>query len=355
MITGTGTGISLQAQFQHAIGLYNKLDNSDLSCSDISFQTMAKETADLLLDCKHKVESLSMFSTNEILEDINTADLRFLLVNAYLGEVVLQILSQDRGVELTKAEGHFRNYLTQLEQYEILSKSDKQFLLSELGQITLTADLRRNEKTQRFKMEKELKGRLQMLTEQLRLKGAANSASGDNAGDLDGDDVEREIVMATVQLMVLKSIASLRMIKDEREMLEFAKKRREAQQTMMASGSVDTENRVEMAASRRRLADYTGPLMDTKGKPLRPFVVRSQRETVKEGVFRPGHNLPTMTIDEYLEREMERGNFLSGGTKRPEKYVAPDNDNDAIETEMYKARAFDEFKDDNPRGWGESP
>jgi immunoglobulin-binding protein 1 len=30
-------------------------------------------------------------------------------------------------------------------------------------------------------------------------------------------------------------------------------------------------------------------------------------------VFGPGHNLPTMSIDEYLQIERERGNILSGG------------------------------------------
>jgi hypothetical protein len=50
-------------------------------------------------------------------------------------------------------------------------------------------------------------------------------------------------------------------------------------------------------------------------KPLRPFVISNRgREEIQKQVFRPGHNLPTMTIDEYLELERQRGNILSGGT-----------------------------------------
>ncbi|KAL5034884.1 Type 2A phosphatase-associated protein 42, variant 2 [Batrachochytrium dendrobatidis] len=243
---------------------------------------------------------------------------------------------------------HLRAFLGRLEEYEILTKSDKQYLLSELGQLTLSADLRRNEKIARFKMERDVKIQLKALTEQLQLKDQMNA----NSGEVDVDDVERQILMTTIQLFIQKSIASLRMIKDEKEMLEFAKKRSETEQRTSMSISGSSADRVESRVAHRKLADLTGPLMDAKGKPLRPFIVRSQREAIKENVFKSGHNLPTMTIDEYLEREIARGNFLSGGTERPEKVVAADNDDAAIEAEMYKARAFDEFKDENPRGWG---
>ena len=48
-------------------------------------------------------------------------------------------------------------------------------------------------------------------------------------------------------------------------------------------------------------------------QPLRPFVITSKREQLREGVFRPGWRLPTMSIDEYLEQERARGNIIEGG------------------------------------------
>lgn len=56
-----------------------------------------------------------------------------------------------------------------------------------------------------------------------------------------------------------------------------------------------------------------GPLLSKEGKPLRPFTLVDARSKLKDEVFRPGHNLPTMTIDEYLEEEQRRGNIISGG------------------------------------------
>jgi immunoglobulin-binding protein 1 len=56
-----------------------------------------------------------------------------------------------------------------------------------------------------------------------------------------------------------------------------------------------------------------GPLLSKEGKPLRPFTLVDSRSRMKDEVFRPGHNLPTMTIDEYLEEEQRRGNIIEGG------------------------------------------
>ena len=53
-------------------------------------------------------------------------------------------------------------------------------------------------------------------------------------------------------------------------------------------------------------------------KPLRPFTIlpageSANRARLQAQVFRPDHRLPTMSIDEYLEIERERGNILTGG------------------------------------------
>ena len=82
----------------------------------------------------------------------------------------------------------------------------------------------------------------------------------------------------------------------------------------------------------------------------------TKREALQKQVFRPGHNLPTMTIEEYLDLEIARGNVLSGGTyvyrnliHREPQTTQIDEDS---EEATYKARQWDAFKDDNPAGWG---
>lgn len=93
-----------------------------------------------------------------------------------------------------------------------------------------------------------------------------------------------------------------------------------------------------------------GPLLSRDGKPLQPFTLTDRRTQLRQGVFRPGHNLPTMSIDEYLEEEKRRGGIIEGGEQAAPE---PDEDNlDKADEETMKARAWDEFKEENPRGSG---
>ena len=39
----------------------------------------------------------------------------------------------------------------------------------------------------------------------------------------------------------------------------------------------------------------------------------AERARLQAQVFQAGHRLPTMSIDEYLQIEQERGNIITGG------------------------------------------
>ena len=97
----------------------------------------------------------------------------------------------------------------------------------------------------------------------------------------------------------------------------------------------------------------SGPLLSPNGKPLQPFTLLDTRSTLRKGVFQPGHRLPTMTIDEYLEEEKRRGGIISGGgnTEGEERVVNEDNLDEA-DRETMKKREWDEFVENNPKGSG---
>ncbi|PHH71705.1 hypothetical protein CDD83_5121 [Cordyceps sp. RAO-2017] len=61
--------------------------------------------------------------------------------------------------------------------------------------------------------------------------------------------------------------------------------------------------------------------------------------------------MPTMSIDEYLDEERRRGNILQGGAE-PARPPPDEDDMAAVDRETYKARDWDDFKDENPRGSG---
>lgn len=97
-------------------------------------------------------------------------------------------------------------------------------------------------------------------------------------------------------------------------------------------------------------AANAGPILSAAGKPLRPFTLLDSRQTIKNGVFKSGHNLPTMTIDEYLEEERARGGIIEGGGEASGRSPEPDEDNyEKGDAETMKAREWDEFVESNPK------
>lgn len=93
-----------------------------------------------------------------------------------------------------------------------------------------------------------------------------------------------------------------------------------------------------------------GPILSTGGKPLRPFTLLDNRQSLKNGVFKPGHNLPTMTIDEYLEEERKNGGIIEGGGAASGLSPEPDEDDyEKGDKETVKAREWDEFVEANPK------
>lgn len=112
----------------------------------------------------------------------------------------------------------------------------------------------------------------------------------------------------------------------------------------------DYSDRLDRPLSELLASGNAGPILDKGGKPLRPFTLLDNRQQLQNGVFRPGHNLPTMTIDEYLEEEKRRGGIIEGGGEASGIIPEPDEDNyDKLDVETMKARDWDEFVEANPK------
>jgi len=111
-------------------------------------------------------------------------------------------------------------------------------------------------------------------------------------------------------------------------------------------------------------------LIDSAGKPLQPFTIlpsgtSDDRTRLRSQVFQADHRLPTMSIDEYLEIEQQRGNILTGGglqsAAKPttSEQLAMDAEEDGTafgdaksEEKRKKDEDWARFTDDNPRGAG---
>ena len=93
--------------------------------------------------------------------------------------------------------------------------------------------------------------------------------------------------------------------------------------------------------------------MSKEGRPLQPFTLLDSRQRLRDGVFRPSHRLPTMTIDEYLAEEKRRGGIIENqGGQNPLPSNLDEDDFEVADKETMKARQWDEFKEENPKGSG---
>ena len=196
---------------------------------------------------------------------------------------------------------------------------------------------RRDGKIANFRAEKALKERLELLKRNPRYL---------EHGD---EEVMRDLYLAQITFAVHSAFQALDSLNRELEILAQAPR-------PLAPGTTQTPSPEDIAATRldmplRRLQSIRGgPLLSKEGKPLQPFTLVGGRDEIARGVFRSGHNLPTMSIEEYLEEEKRQGNILKGGVE--EKTVVDEDDIDAVDRETYKARQWDEFTDHNPKGAG---
>lgn len=133
------------------------------------------------------------------------------------------------------------------------------------------------------------------------------------------DDILRELYITTIQFSIMQSLQALEGILLELDILKMAPppgqepSREQAEQDDRMRGVSDDGYSDRLDNPNIFTNNNGGPLLSADGKPLRPFTILGKREEIRKGVFRPGHNLPTMTIDEYLDEERRRGNIIEGG------------------------------------------
>ncbi|KAF3909429.1 hypothetical protein AA313_de0202193 [Arthrobotrys entomopaga] len=318
------------------------------------YKLAVAEALDTISACKNLINDLSLFSTNETLEDVATSELRYFLADTQRGDLLLK--QHDRATRLSilhTARDAYRSFLSLCDSYGLLGSYEKRaYQLSDKISPTIFSDMhsdaaaRRNSKIERYKQEKELKSKLEHLSQ------ITNSPNID-------DEQVRSLYLSQIQLAVMQSLQQIEGIYLEIDILgkapseEQLLERRQMQQEEdersrrrkeddKYSDRVDPSEIFRKANGRR--------LLSSDGKPLQPFTLLPNREIVKGGVFGPGHRLPTMTIDEYLEAERERGGIIEGGGEQSGIQPEPDEDNlELADQETYKARQWDEFTEANPK------
>ncbi|KAK8146159.1 hypothetical protein G3M48_003485 [Beauveria asiatica] len=364
---------SLKALYASAESARSALDTHHPDARAPAFATALAATLALYARCRALVAAASLFSPNETADDVATPALPYLLLDLRLADLVQRTPYESppqRTLVVRRARAAYESFLALVDSYGLVTgrhakllerymQEPQTFAVAAAAAAATGGDMaaRRDAKIAAYNAEKELKQKLETLRNDARY--SAENGGGD-------EDVVRQAHLAAVEFGVHAALQGLESLNREMEMLAMAPEQPPpTTQDNGAANDTDSRHRRRGGGGDAEDDDTTwrldtplrhtgagaGPLLSAQGKPLQPFTLVGSRADLKRGVFRAGHNLPTMSVDEYLEEERRRGNILSGGTD-PEKPAVDEDDMDAVDRETYKAREWDDFKDENRRGAG---
>ncbi|KAK2849545.1 hypothetical protein Q5P01_009379 [Channa striata] len=322
--------------------IFEELDSTNEPLASNSVQVRLKRGMKMLEEASRMAAQLDLFSRNEELEEVATADLKYLLLPALLGALTMKQTSRDKRLDMVQtARAYFMDFLRRCKEYNIsqfeLPKSvgedassddtsdngapKPKSVPSTSGLFAMAAQ--RQSKIERYRQKKELEARLSDV------RRAVDSGQAD-------DEVTRDFYLLNIRRWISVSLEEIESIDQEMEILknmDFIKQ---------------NESRQPPPPAR---------------PPMKPFILT--KDAVQAKVFGAGYpSLPTMTVDDWYEQHSKHGVLPDQGIPRR---VAVEEDTDAKEREeeeketkaenddeesLQKARNWDDWKDNHRRGYG---
>jgi len=277
------------------------------------------------------VKSLHLFSSNEDLEDISTKNLRFLLIEFYLGELFLKIVDSYRLRNLKESKNYFISFLNKCEKFNLINQEDLDSLHRE---FPLDPQATRKEKISRFKREKEVSQRFHELVKKRAeaRKKERGSISSHHEEEEEEEEETRELIRTLIEMSIQKATDSLEMTQKECTMLEQIEKMK-----------------IENGGNIPKPTPEPDPFIQTFTIPTQ----LTQRETINSRVFLPGYPTHTLTPEQWADQQMKLG-LLPTQTNNNVSNEKKKEDEDEKENEeaTLKSRTWDDWKDENTRGSG---
>lgn len=323
-------------------------------------------------------------SANETIDDVATMDLRCVLAQRLVGLAHARRVADDGALAMARACDAMERFLEDVTALECAPKSEREAIEAALGRDDdddeedersgreeeastssnvkttrfmslggMTRDAR-GDKLRRFKRRKEIRARVDAVRAAMaRLDDDEEEDDSDeetNRGN-DEDELAREYWTLEIESAILDTLDELPTMRMEREMLE---RRDEIEETR------EIEERRRAAEDDRvgRRAGAQNFTIERATAALTLDAAADHRSRFRDGVFKPSHILPTMTVEEF--GEIERKEMLEREIQSARRAALRDAERAAKsadeieEEELRQAREWDDFKDDNPYGSGNS-
>jgi len=368
----------------------NNNHTSELSLSDayrdavrISSDGTESGTAiELLTALQNRISSASLFSSNDVLDDLPTSSMPLLSVEFHLATALSSAPTQtsaERQVNINRSRDLLYGYLRKLDDLEGVLDDEparyyKQMLEDEeeddgegnYGKTTrMTPTQIRETKIARYRARKVQREEFERLTALRERRSRLGVADEDEVDGYDGDGVDRSLALAELRGYAFDALDELLSTRKELDMLEMAVRmenergemQRHKGETYGGGGGGGGDGSGQLTRNSLEVTHVT--------RDSATGQIQLKREEIQSSVFRPGWNLPTMTLTEYGETEMSRAREREErqkqtefeGLKKPRRYEqlvkdgAEDNA-DLVDASARLDREWDDWKDANPKGSG---
>ncbi|EPR63823.1 TAP42 family protein [Toxoplasma gondii GT1] len=317
--------------------------------------------------CARAVEHLSLFSVGEDWDEIATRNLRYLMVPYLLGRLSLECPDLHRRLHaLKEAQIFFREFMAGVERLGVCRRDDLRSFDSIVDALQQSADsseagpagfssfrepgpqspaARRDELVARAKFEKEVDTKIAALLRKRR--EAARRGRTEDGDPVDGIDEEEERAFwaSLLSRAAAETVTQMGLILREQPLLSM----RMQDEGQRRGGLETSDSRMHPS----RAAQSSG---ESARKPW-VYTIKDRtdlRRLYREKVFTPGHNLPSMSLAECaaIEMEMEVNQIGAAKPKVVEEYSTAQAQAEREEEKELEERAWDDWKDDNPKGSG---
>ncbi|SPP85769.1 immunoglobulin-binding protein 1 [Drosophila guanche] len=283
--------------------LYDELDVSDLPFNGSEFQNKVKTALGHFEEATVVVNQVGMFSPNELIDEVSTDSLPFMLLPYFLGKLTTKINNPNSTEIMDLGEIYFKDHLQRCQEYELceapkgtvqqtnkLEKSEQRELVE--------AAFNRNDKIAQYRKMKEIDEYM------ARMRTAVKNKTAD-------DEIRREFFLKYLDKSIIDS-------KQELESLGMMKELAKMRIARLAGGE-SSPNDDPPAPSGKPLGSR-GPSSHghshghshhhqaPKPKPLQPFIIT--RNATQKAVFGLGYpSLPVMSVDEFYQQRVDEGIF----------------------------------------------
>ncbi|KAI5630300.1 immunoglobulin-binding protein 1 [Silurus asotus] len=314
---------------------YEELEKSQEPLNSEGVQRNITRAVQQLQQASRMLDKLHLFSHNEELDEISTADLKFVLLPALLAALVMKQGGVAQRLERVQtARVHFLRFLRLCKDYNISSfhlppdaqdtgepspgaETDNLNPAHPAQPDLIAMATQRQAKIERYKQQKQVEQKLADL--RLLVDG----------GSVD-EEVMREFYLLQVRRWITVALEEIESIDQEVQIL------------------------------RRMPALTQAPRQKPRRAPMKPFILT--KDAVQAKVFGEGYpSLPTMTVNEWYEQHQKKGCLPDQGipqstvdvdAEEREKEEKERKEEEDDEEALQKARDWDNWKDTHRRGYG---